>query len=391
MLLKDNEDLYGVPTRHGSAAVPEVPATRTSVFTRLLQGLGMNIIAKTTLPEFGLTASTESTLLGPTRNPWHIGHSAGGSSGGSAALVAAGVVPMAHSNDGGGSTRGPAACCGLVGLKPSRGRLPAPEAMAVLPVDMVTQGVLTRTVRDTALFFEAAALRYPAPGLPPIGSSGPTPRLRIGLYADGLQGLPVDPQVARAVRDAGTACETLGHHVEEVAFPFSDQFGKDFLRYWALLAFGLRRFGHREFGPDFDRSALEQFTQGLANMFAHQIERGPLSVRRLRRFPRDYARAFTGVDVLVSPVLASPPPQIGYLGPAVPFRDHMVRLMRYSTHAPMHNISGAPALSLPLSRTRNGLPIGVQFAAQVGHDRTLLQLARDLEASVGWPTATSAQ
>ena len=147
--VKDNEDIAGYPTTFGSRAVPRRPAEERTRFVAQWDELGFQTLGKSALPEFGLTATTEPLDHGPTRNPWHLDHTTGGSSGGSAALVAAGVVPIAHANDGGGSIRIPAACCGLVGLKPSRGRLIDPEAMDQLPVKVATQGVLTRSVRDT--------------------------------------------------------------------------------------------------------------------------------------------------------------------------------------------------------------------------------------------------
>jgi amidase len=154
--VKDNTDLQGLPTGHGSRAVPRIPAAADGAFARQFLSLGFTVLGKTTLPEFGFNCSTEYQGSPPTRNPWHTGYSCGGSSGGAAALVAAGAVPIAHANDGGGSIRIPAACCGLVGLKPSRGRLLEAEWARMLPVKIIAEGVVTRTVRDTAHFFAGA-------------------------------------------------------------------------------------------------------------------------------------------------------------------------------------------------------------------------------------------
>ena len=252
--LKDNDDVAGYPTSWGSRAFGPEPAKQSSVFVRQLTDLGFVPIAKTTLPEFGLTATTQSQRFGDTRNPWDTARSVGGSSGGSAALVAAGVTPIAHTNDGGGSTRIPASTCGLVGLKPSRGRLIDRPELERVPINLFTQGVVTRTVRDTALFYSAAERLYANPGLPPVGHvRGPTQqRLRMAVIADGLAGIPLDAQIRQSLQDAALLCGTLGHDVEFVANPYSDQVARDFLRYWAMLALVFKRFGRRLYGPNFD-------------------------------------------------------------------------------------------------------------------------------------------
>ena len=386
-LLKDNEDLAGYPTTHGSWAPADRPAGESSPWVAQYLRLGVVPVAKTTLPEFGLTASTESRRFGATRNPWDTERSAGGSSGGSAALVAAGVVPIAHANDGGGSIRIPAACCGLVGLKPSRGRLLDRPELASLPVQIATQGVLTRSVRDTARYYAEAERLYRDPLLPPVGHvQGPDPRrLRVGLVLAGIRGLPVAAETVAAVRATGQLCADLGHHVEESAPPVGDEFGPDFLRYWAFLAFTLKNVGGFVFGPGFDGSRTEDFTQGLSGLLRRQVGRLPGSVRRLRRLARGHESSFPGYDVLVSPVLGHRPPLIGYLGPDVDFRTHLVRLLRYSSFTPLQNVSGSPGMSLPLGRTDAGLPIGVHLAARFGHERVLLALAYELEEAAPWP------
>ena len=270
--LKDNEALAGFPTSNGSRAMPDTPAPADAPLTRLLLGLGLDPIALTTLPEFGLTASTESSRFGATRNPWDPSRSPGGASGGSAALVAAGVVPLAHSNDGGGSSRIPAACCGLVGLKPSRGRLPDSPHVDRLPVQITAQGVLTRTVRDTALFYALAerAGASAGAGLSPIGhvTRPGRQRLRIGICTDASRGLPVSADTVVAVRAAGALCQSLGHRVEEVASPVGEEFASDFLVLWSLLSFALHRGGRRLYGPGFDPHRVEAFTAGMSRRFA---------------------------------------------------------------------------------------------------------------------------
>ncbi|MCU0277264.1 MAG: amidase [Candidatus Nanopelagicales bacterium] len=382
--IKDNEDILGFPTTFGSRALPDQPAVADSRLVQHWRALGFDILGKSALPEFGLTATTEPVSHGPTRNPWHLDHSTGGSSGGSAALVAAGVVPISHANDGGGSIRIPAACCGLVGLKPSRGRLPDAEAMEKMPVNIVTQGVVTRSVRDTVAFYQEMAVLHPNTALAPIGPTRPIEGLRIAMVTSGLAGLPVDPQVREAVEKAGALCSELGHHVEPVDNPFPDQIAHDFLRYWGMLAFSLRRFGSTVFGPGYDPGQLEEFSVHLSSFFASIAPAVPGSIRRLRRFAADYDDALSGFDLILSPVLATPPVPIGYLGPEVDPRVHLIRLLRYASFTALQNVSGAPGISLPLASTPEGLPIGIHFGARFGQEQTLLDLAAQLELAQPW-------
>lgn len=391
-VLKDNEDLTGYPTLHGSWAPADTPATSTSPWIAQYLALGFEPIAKTTLPEFGLTASTESSRYGATRNPWDTTRSVGGSSGGSAALVAAGVVPIAHANDGGGSIRIPAAACGLVGLKPSRGRMIDVPELDRLPVNLVAQGVLTRTVRDTAYYLAEAERLHRVADLPPIGMvvRPESRRLRIGLFTEAVGGIPVDPRVREAVRSTGRTLQALGHEVEEMPPPVDEAFGRDFLRYWALLSFLLYKAGGRVFGVDFDAARTEQLTQELSRMAQQQALRIPGSLRRLKRASQEPEQVYASYDAVLSPVLSTPAPPIGELGPDVAAREHIVRLLRFASFTALQNVTGSPAISLPLARTEDGLPIGVQVAAPLGEERRLLSLAYELEAAMPWPTTPGA-
>ncbi|MFM7210551.1 MAG: amidase [Actinomycetota bacterium] len=391
-VLKDNEDLEGYPTLHGSWAPADRPATGSNPWVAQYLGLGFTPLAKTTLPEFGLTATTESSRYGATRNPWNTGHSTGGSSGGSAALVASGAVPIGHANDGGGSIRIPAALNGLVGLKPSRGRLIDLPELDRLPVNLVTQGVLTRSVRDTAYYFAEAERVYRNPDLPPVGMvvRPERRRLRVGLLTESLAGSPLDPHTRDAVIDAGRTLADLGHEVREVTLDVGEQFGRDFLRYWALLSFMLQRAGGRFIGEGFDGSKTEALTKGLSAMFVQQAVKTPLSMRRLVRASREPEPVYQEVDVVVSPVVSHPAPPIGYLGPDVPVREQLVRLLRFTSFTPLQNVCGSPAISLPLARNPEGLPIGVQVAAPVGEERRLLSIALELEEAMPWPRTATA-
>lgn len=385
--VKDNEEVAGYPTTQGSRAVVDRPAPRCSPIVVALLVSGLEPLGATTLPEFGLTASTESSRFGATRNPWDTDRSAGGSSGGAAAMVAAGVVPIAHANDGGGSIRIPAATCGLVGLKPSRGRLPMNPLKQRVPVRIAAQGVLTRTVRDTALFYAAMQRAPQAAGLPPIGqvTRPGSSRWRIGLCPTAAGGLPIHPETRDAVLSAGELCSALGHHVEIVGPPANADFARDFVRYWALLALFLRRAGAIAYGRGFDAAQLDGFTNGLSAMATRQLDRLPGTIRRLRRAASRPSAAFDRFDLLISPVTGHVAPPIGYLGPDVDFHTHLLRLLRFAPMTAVQNVTGEPAISLPLGRSAAGLPIGVQLAGPLGQERRLLEIALELEEASPWP------
>lgn len=386
--LKDTDAHEGTPMRMGTHALPETPSKKSSEFVKQFLATGLISLGKTTLPELGLTATSESLAYGPTRNPWDTDHSSGGSSGGSAALVAAGVVPIAHGNDGGGSIRIPASCCGLVGLKSSRKRLVGADSSELFPVDIIVQGAVTRTVRDSAAFLAAAEQYRPGPRMAPVGMvEGPgNSRLRIAFFTDSPIGLESHPDCRRAVLDAAAACEELGHAVEQIRCPFEQGLVDDFFAYWGFPPFGLRLIGKQVFGSEFDHRLLDDWTKGLAAQFRGKLHRMPAILWRLRRFARRYDELFARHDVLITPTLAEPPAPIGYIGPHVPFATAVERVMRYAVFTPVQNVSGAPAISLPLGRSATGLPIGVQLAGDVGSERRLLELAYALEQVRPWPT-----
>ncbi|HEY7046947.1 MAG TPA: amidase [Jatrophihabitantaceae bacterium] len=386
--VKDNTDVAGLPTNHGTAAfVARHPARRDGHYTKQHLSTGLTVLGKSRLPEFGFNAATEFQYDEPTHNPWDVDYSPGASSGGSAALVASGVVPIAHANDGGGSIRIPAACCGLVGLKPSRGRHIDGESARMLPINMISEGVLTRTVRDTAAFVAAAEDHWRNPKLPPIGLvEGPARRrLRIGLVLDTVTGAVVDAATRAAVENTAARLEKLGHVVEPVELPVGEQFADDFVLYWGLLAALVARLGKLAFGRSFDASRLDGLTQGLKAHYHHNLRHTPGMLRRLRRTPRAYAQLFRRHELVLSPVLAHVTPRLGHLSPTVPYDVLIERLRDYVAYTPLNNIAGSPAISLPLGRTDAGLPIGVHLAAAHGDERTLLEVAFALEAEQPWP------
>lgn len=383
--VKDTDAVAGSPVLYGSRGLPAKPADKTSAFAKQFLSLGLVNLGKTTTPEFGLTGTTEALAYGPTQNPWKLGFTPGGSSGGSAALVAAGVVPIAHANDGAGSIRIPASCCGLVGLKPSRGRFAAVEGSGLLPINILHQGMLSRSVRDTAVFLRGAEQYRRNPKLPEVGlvtRSGK--RLRVGVFSDLGDGRPVHPECVTAADHAAKLCEDLGHSVESIRPPWVDGFHRAFFMLWATMAFVVTRFGKQIIHPEFDRTKVEELTEGLAIHFKRNATRMPKALWVLRNAGREYARVLERYDVLLSPTLATPPPRLGHLGPEVPFGTSLKRLGRFIPFTPIQNVHGGPAISLPLSRSETGLPIGVQFASAMGDERTLLQLALELEEASPW-------
>ena len=386
MLVKENTDVAGWPTTNGSAAYVAEPAPAHAEVTAQLLDLGVALLGSTRMPEFGLNATTEFVDAEPTRNPWNSDYSSGASSGGSAALVASGAVPLAHANDGGGSIRIPAAACGLVGLKPSRGRTALNAQGRQMPVNLVSDGVVTRSVRDTAAVLGEIDRRRRNPALPPIGLvDGPARRrLRIGLVLESPAAGPVDDETRAAVLATAAVLESQGHAVEPHTLDVGTQFVEDFLVYWGLLAFGIVKGGRYGF-PEFDASRLDPLTHGLHRHFLTTAPRRPGFLRRLKQVAERYDGEFVHHDVLLSPVLAHRTPELGWLHPTVPFDELRQRLVNYVGFTPLQNVAGAPAIALPGGRTADGLPLGVQLAGAVGDERTLLELAYLLEAERPWP------
>jgi amidase len=386
-LVKDNTTYAGLPTGNGTAAADPRPASRHAPFTRQFTATGMTVLGKTRLPEFGFNASTEFEDAEPVRNPWNTEFSAGGSSGGSAALVAAGAVPLAHANDGGGSIRIPAACCGLVGLKPTRGRVAANETGRALPIDVVVDGAVTRTVRDTAAFLAALEQARPARKLPPVGRvEGPGGRrLRVGLLLDSPTGAVTDDTTRAAVSATAATLEGLGHRVEPYRMPLDARFEEDFVTYWGMLAFLAGATGRLVMDRNFDRSRMDGLSQGLRGQYLRRWHSTPAVLRRLRRAAREgYEDSAARYDVVLSPVLAHTTPRLGHLSPAVPFPELIERLKSYVAFTPVNNVCGSPAISLPgPARTPDGLPVGVMLSGRTGEERTLLEVAYELEAAAG--------
>ncbi len=385
--VKDTDNIAGAPTGYGSRAVPVKIKKKSCQFIRQFHSLGLICLGKSNLPEFGLTATTEAHATGPAHNPWNPDHSTGGSSGGAAALVAAGVVPLAHGNDGGGSIRIPASCCGLVGLKPTRGRLIKVDGSELLPVGILHQGIISRTVRDTAAFYEGAEKYYRNRKLPGIGRvlHPGKKRLRIGLFTETPFGTPCHAEISAAVIETGKLCEKLRHDVTEIRCPFDEVVIDDFWWYWGMMSFMIRFFGFYIVGSGFEGSKMEGWATGLGRHFQQKLLNAPSILRRLKGFERIYNATFRDYDILLSPTLSHPTPKLGYIGPDVPFDIAMERVRTYCPFTPFQNISGAPAISLPMGFSQNRVPIGVQFAAKTGMERLLLELSYEIEEARPWP------
>lgn len=382
-LIKNNTAFAGLPTLQGSAAVANRPADKNEPFTEEFLGTGVNILGASTMPPFGLSATTEFVDREPTRNPWDTDFSCGASSGGAAALVAAGAVPIAHANDGGGSIRIPAAACGLVGLKPTRGRTAGAPASAKAPIDLVSNGIVSRSVRDTAYFLADLERQRRVEGFDPVGLvEGPgTKRLRIAMISDAITGQPLDADTHRELMATVDLLTDLGHDVQPAPLPVDRSFIDQFTTYWALLAFSFDQFGGKVVGPGFDRTLLDPFTLGLARRFRKSFYKMPMSIIGLKRATAKFRAAFADYDVILSPTLAHTTPEIGYLDPAGPFEEIFDRLVRYVAFTPANNSSGTPAITVPSGQSESGLPIGIHFSADLGGERTLLELAYELEAA----------
>ncbi len=381
--VKDNTAVEGLTTDWGSLAVKSRPAAANDPFVDQLLSTGVTVLGKSTMPEFGFIASSEYADLPPTRNPWNTGYSAGGSSSGSAALVAAGVVPIAHAVDGGGSIRIPAAACGLVGLKPTRDRVVASADAAKMPVDIISHGIVSRSVRDTAHFMAATQAYKPAAGMPTLSLvEGPSDRrLKIGLILDSVTGVATDDETRKAVELTADLLASLGHEVVEVGLPVDHRFQEDFTHYWAMLAFSTQNFGKRVMSPDFDKTLTDGFTRGLAKTFLRNSWRTPAVIRGLKRSAQVYHQAFADVDLILSPTVGHVTPQLGHLSPTIDFPEVFGRLITYDAFAPLNNASGGPAISLPLGHSSAGMPIGVHISADHGDEQTLLEIAYELEAA----------
>lgn len=392
-LVKDLNPYKGLPTRSGSrSGLPLPREIRQPAYIDSFDRAGLIVIGKSATPEFGFLPTTEPTAFGPTRNPWDPTRSSGGSSGGSAVAVAAGVIPMGHANDGGGSIRIPASCCGLFGLKPSRGRMLDTRGDREI-TDLGVEHVVSRSIRDSAVMFAGSEDAAPGAQHPPVGLvTQPLKRkLRVGLLIDGGAGHAPSPEVRASIEAAARLMKSLGHTVVPTKWPIPTGFIDDFLLVWASGARSLADNISKFAGRPVDNTILENFSLGMADMARKApADALPAAVGRLKTAALAYDPFFAAnrFDVVMSPVLASPPPPIGFLGPDVPFDTLVARLREYVGYTTYHNIAGAPAMSVPLHWTPGGLPVGTQFWGRVGAESLLFQLAYQLEQTHPWAYRT---
>lgn len=384
--VKDNVAIAGMPTMQGTDAWEPKPMTADGDFARVFLATGLLPLGKTQMSEFGFSASAEHPRIGPVRNPWNPDRTAGASSSGAGAFVAAGVVPIAHANDGAGSIRIPASVNGLVGLKPSRGRLPLEKQAAQMPLHLVANGVLTRTVRDTAAFLREAERIHRNPKLPPIGdvTRAGSRRLRIAVCTESIV-REASPEFRELTLKTASLLEELGHKVTEIKNPVPQRLRDDFLVYWQFLSYAIVRGGRRMIGPSFDPAKLDNLTRGLERAAARNLHKVPLAIARLSASRRITARLSATYDALLMPTLADDTPPIGHLDPTASYDQVMDRLLEWATFTPLHNATGDPAVSLPLATSAAGMPVGMMLSTVRGGEARLLELAYELEEARPWP------
>lgn len=397
MLLKDVLAEYaGAPMTEGSRFLQGYVSPHDSELVARYRRAGFIVCGKTNSPEFASKPTTEPELYGATRNPWDLSRSPGGSSGGSGAAVAAGMVSVAHANDGGGSTRVPAAVCGLVGLKGTRGRNPfGPDYGEVGAAGLLSEHVVTRTVLDTALMLDVSS--GPAPGDPFVAPQPVRPfaaevgadpgRLRIAFSEQPIIDTEVHADCRHAVRDIAALCENLGHFVEEARPQVpTDNYHRFFTTIWLGMVAWMIRDWERRTG----RTAEPQFFEAHTwKMYSVDAQTRPsdflLAVQDMQVFARQVAPFFETYDIWLTPTLTRPPPPLGWFDfdPAHP-RQATARLEQYPRFTSLANITGQPAISLPLCWNDAGLPIGIQCMARFGDEATLLRLAAQLESARPW-------
>jgi amidase len=396
-LLKDFiAELEGTPFSESTSFSGAFRSTHSQELTRRYQRAGFVICGKTNAPELAILPTTEPARFGASKNPFDPTRTTGGSSGGSAAAVASGMVPVAHGNDGGGSIRIPSSCCGLFGLKPTRGRVSLAPAFGDLYGGLVCEHVLSRSVRDSAAILDATS--GPMPGDPYAAPPrrGPsflaaTQRdpgaLRMAVVTAAPNGAAVDPECVGATERAAALCERLGHHVEPVELAVDgDAFVEHFVNVWAAGNAWALSFWEERVGRPATESDLEPLTWAICQL-GRAINAGQYlrSVEVLQRLTRELAGALEGFDVLVTPTLAELPVALGTFDS--PVDEPLLGLLRaasFTPFTPIFNVTGQPAASVPLSVSSGGLPIGVQFATALGDEETLLGLCAQLERAEPW-------
>ncbi|HPD56407.1 MAG TPA: amidase [Smithellaceae bacterium] len=385
----------GVRMTFGTKNMKNYVPDHDSELVRRYRKAGFIIVGKTNTPELGLTPVTESKFLGPCRNPWDTNRTPGGSSGGSAAAVAAGIVPAAHGNDGGGSIRIPASCCGLFGLKPTRARNSLAPDVGDAMSGLVCEHVLTRSVRDSAAILDAT--RGYVPGDPYMAPEPVRPyaeevkkkpgRLRIAYFAQTLDGEEIHADCAKALEDAARLCRKLGHKLTQKS-PIVDRkiLGRAFNVIWAancaatidwIAEISGRKPNHEDYEP-LTWALYEQGKKFTSGDYLTAVE-------KIQGISRGVARFFMDFDIFMTPTLGEPPLTIGELDatPDDPLKGWR-RSAKFVPFTPLCNATGQPAMSVPLCWNEQNLPIGIQFVGRYGDEATLFRLAAQLEKARPW-------
>ena len=414
-LLKDlgAEDL-GQPCTGSSRLLADAVADHDAELVERFRRAGLVTLGRTNTPEFGLMGITESALRGPARNPWSLAHTPGGSSGGAAAAVASRMVPVAHGGDGGGSIRIPASHCGLVGLKPTRARTPAGPVRGEGWGGFVCEHVLTRTVRDCAAVLDevhGADVGAPYHVAPPAQTfraslAAPPRKLQVGVYRGALLGSSIDATCEEAVERGASMCTALGHEVFDVQVPIDvEALSLAYLRVVAAgtaarVAAAERSMGRRARGHELEPATRLFAAIGGAMSGADYMS----EVQRVHAFGRTMGRFFEDMDVLLTATVARPPVRVGELAPSwgesvlarllagVGVRPLLNVALKEMAKAPLaatpntqpFNMTGQPAISVPIHRSDEGLPVGAQFVGRFGDEATLLRLAGQLEEVANW-------
>ena len=392
--LKDlGMNLTGTITSYGSRVWKNNLASSDSTLVARYKNAGLVIFGKTTSPELGLTATTESVVYGKTRNPWNLERTSGGSSGGASAAVSSRILPMGHASDGGGSIRIPASCCGLFGLKPTRGRVPmGPGAMEGWNGCSAHHAV-TISVRDSAALLDisqgaelGAPYTCPPPARPFLQEVGAdVGKLKIALAITPPGGVAVDPECKTAAINTGELCERLGHRVEEVTLPIDNAFFRQ--SFLTVITVSMARaledaagiLGHAVTEADVEPVTWAMYQQGKA-ISSLEYSR---SISNMHQVGLTMAKWQEKYDVILSPTLAKPPVKLGLLSLDDPAR-YGKEISEFSPYTSLYNVTGQPSMSVPLHWTLDGLPVGVMFSARFGDEATLFRLAAQLEKAKPW-------
>jgi len=384
----------GEPATFGSSLFKDFVADHETAYVTRCKKAGLVFMGRSSSPEFGLNPNTEPRLYGSCHNPWNLEYSPGGSSGGAAAAVSAGILPVAHATDGGGSIRIPAAQCGLFGLKPSRGRVSmAPDAGEGWG-GLSAGHVVSRSVRDSALMLDCTAGLEPGdPYTAPMHErpfleaiARPPRKLRIALMLEDHRGVKLHPACLEAVQRAAKLCASLGHVVEE-ADPQLDMVALRPLNARISAANTARScnlrwktLGREPNAGDIEAVTWAVYQRGLKVSGVEYIE----AIAAAHAVGRKMAAFLTSYDVILSTTLAGPPPKLGYFDQNGDVQTFTDRVTEYLSVTPLHNATGTPAMSMPLHWTADGLPVGVHFAGRYGEEATLLALAAELETAQPW-------